>query len=237
MITRLLSILFLFSLSTFGMSMSAKTGTGAGGFFIIRSEWDDRCVAFMNNDLVLDANCKLAQSVWESPKGIMNNVPLKNYYGGKYLNFVRGNAVPQMIDVPTGNSKFNFQVVHPRNRRWPNNKAYWGVTYHVIRNSVTQLCLMVSGNVMRQLNCDPSKPEHLSFEEVPFNPAWVKSPERVATEAKLNPPVVLPPVVLPPVVLPPVVLPPVVLPPVVLPPVVLPPPINPPRRNCKSSIK
>ena len=195
MITRLLSILLLISLSTIASTLKTHKSDSRNAYFIIRSEWDDRCVAYMNNDLILDANCKLAQSVWESTKGQINNVALKNYYGGKYLNFIAKNPVPQMISEPTGNSRFNFQVVHPKNRRWPNNRSYWGVTYHVIRNSVTGLCLMVSGNVMRQLNCNPSLPEHLSFEQVSFDPSWKKSPERVADEiAKIAPPVIPAPV-------------------------------------------
>ena len=241
MINRLLSILLLATLSSIATAL--KLNQTPNAYFIIRSEWDDRCVAYLNNDLVLNANCNLAQSVWESTKGQTTNVALKNYFGGKYLNFVAGQPVPKMIDQPIGNSRFNFQVVHPRNRRWPNNRSYWGVTYHVVQNTVTRLCLMVAGDVMRQLNCNPSKPEHLSFEQVPFNPTWVKSPERIAEEVKKAappaPPVIPPPPVVKPVIPPP---PPVVIqvlppPPPVVVPVIPPPPVvvPPSRRKCTRS--
>ena len=228
MINRLLSILLLATLSSIATAL--KLNQTPNAYFIIRSEWDDRCVAYLNNDLVLNANCNLAQSVWESTKGQTTNVALKNYFGGKYLNFV-----------------------HPRNRRWPNNRSYWGVTYHVVQNTVTRLCLMVAGDVMRQLNCNPSKPEHLSFEQVPFNPTWVKSPERIAEEVKKAappaPPVIPPPPVVkpvipppPPVVIqvlppPPPVVVPVIPPPPVVVPVIPPPPVvvPPSRRKCTRS--
>ena len=225
MIYRLLSVLFLVTVA-FTANLKARVNQAGFGYFIIRNEWDDRCVAYMNNVLRLESNCKLAQSVWESTKGVTQNVAVKNYFGGRYLSFISGNPNPQMLETPAGNSRFNFQVVHPRNRRYPNNRTYWGVTYHVIRNAATGLCLMVNGDLMKQQQCNPSKPEHLSFEEVPFNPSWVKSPERVADEKKVEQakiPIIPPP----PVVLPP--LPPLVI---VLPPV---PATNPPRRPCRKT--
>jgi len=34
---------------------------------------------------------------------------------------------------------------------------------------------MVNGDMMYQQNCNPSRPEHLSFEEVKKNPSWTKA--------------------------------------------------------------
>ena len=126
---------------------------------------DDGCVSYKNNDLVLIASCKLSLYVWKSTKGQINKFALKNYYGGKYPNFVSENPVPQMISELTRNSRFNFQVQHYRNNRFPNNRSYWGVTHHIIRNTASQFWSMVIGNVMRKLNCKPSKPEHLNLEK------------------------------------------------------------------------
>jgi hypothetical protein len=191
MIFRLLSVLFLFSITSVAFASNLKArGKQAGyGFFIIRSEWDDRCVAYINGNLVLVKDCQMGQAVWEGVKGQTRNISLKNYYTGKYLGFQPGVRLPQMLGGSANNlAKWNFNVVHQRNRRWPNNRSYWGVTYHVIQNVGTNLCLMVNGDTVSQLNCNPGKPEHLSFEPVNFNTAWQKSPERVAEEQKANPP-------------------------------------------------
>jgi hypothetical protein len=162
-----------------------KTGMKQAGFgyFIIRSEWDDRCVAYVNNQLVLVSNCQMGQAVWEGKHGQTQNIAIKNYFTGKYLGFQPGVRTPLMLDNPNNNfSKWNFQSIHGHNRRWPANRSYWHITYHIIRNIGTGLCLMVSGDTVGQLNCNPGKPEHLSFEEVKFNNAWQKSPERIAEE-------------------------------------------------------
>jgi hypothetical protein len=191
MIFRLLSVLFLFAITSvaFASNLKARGKQSGYGFFIIRSEWDDRCVAYVNGNLILVKDCSMGQAVWEGVKGQTRNIFLKNYYTGRFLSFQRGVRLPQML----GNSadalaKWNFNVVHQRNRRWPANRSYWGVTYHVIQNVGTGLCLMVNGDTVSQLNCNPGKPEHLSFEPVNFNAAWQKSPERVAEEQKANPP-------------------------------------------------
>jgi hypothetical protein len=62
-----------------------------------------------------------------------------------------------------------------RSRRWPNNQSYWGITYHVIQNTATKKCLMVNGGLMYQQDCNPGRPEHLSFEIVEKNPSWTKA--------------------------------------------------------------
>ncbi len=182
---------------------SNKSSNVIGGYFIIRNEYDDRCVAYRNNDLVLDANCALAESVWESTKGQTKNIKLKSYYEQKYLNFVGGNPIPQMSKNPEGNTNFDFILVHARNRRWPANRSYWGVSYHVVKNTSTNLCLMVDGNFMRQKNCNPAKPEHLSFEEVPFNKEWKKNP------AVVSPPTPKPVIITPPTPAPVIITPPI----------------------------
>ena len=183
-----LSIMFLFSLYSIMSAafLKDRTNLPGTGFFIIRSEWDDKCVAFMKNDLVLDENCNLSQSIWESTNGRTSNVTLRNYYSGKFLSFVNGNPRPLMLDEPSGNSRFDIQFVHSKNKRWIDDKKYWQVNYYVIKNISTKLCLMLNGDFMRQLKCDPNRPEHLSFESVPLNPKWVKSPDRIVYEKKKN---------------------------------------------------
>jgi hypothetical protein len=166
----------------FGSSLKTRVNQQTN-YFIIRSEWDDRCVAYVGGSLVLTPNCKIGEAVWESVKAPVTY--LKNYFTGKFLSFQPGVRAPTMGTTNNTNlAKFQFIVVHQRNRRYPGNQAYWGVTYHVIRNMQTGLCLMVDGNIVSQLTCNPGRPEHLSFEQVAYQPTWQKSPERVAEEQK-----------------------------------------------------
>jgi len=220
------------------MNLKARVEQAGFGYFIIRSEWDDRCVAYINGGLFLVKDCQMGQAVWEGVRGQTKNIALKNYYTGIYLGFKPGVKVPQMLTSSTNAfAKWNFNVIHVNNRRYPNNKSYYGIVYHTIQNVGTKLCLMVNGDTVSQLNCNPGKPEHLSFEEVKFNPVWQKSPERIAVEKKTAPAVpnkiVTPPAPKPRIVLPKVA----TAPPVVPPQVVFPPKPRVvkqnPKRNCR----
>ena len=175
MIYRLLSVLFILSICSVAYASSLRSRVNQNAdYFIIRSEWDDRCVAYIAGNLQLEKNCALGEAVWESTAGSKTNVSLKNYFTGKYLAFAPGVKKPLMNDAPVGLAKFTFQVVHQRNRRYPGNQSYWGVIYHVIRNTATGLCLMVDGNIVSQLNCNPGRPEHLSFEHLSFENSVVE---------------------------------------------------------------
>jgi hypothetical protein len=137
-----------------------------------------------------------------------------------------------MSKNPEGNTNFDFILVHARNRRWPANRSYWGVSYHVVKNTSTNLCLMVDGNFMRQKNCNPAKPEHLSFEEVPFNKEWKKNPEVVSpptpAQVIITPPTPAPVIITPPTPKPVIITPPTPAPVIITPPTPAPVIITPP---------
>jgi len=155
-------------------------------YFRMRNEYDQRCVALLNNDLVLTPNCDIGEAAWESSNvsdsQSVQNVWLRNYYYQHYLSFNQGAPIPVLSGDPGSNSRWTFQLIHNRNRRYPNDRSYWNINYYVVKNLGTGLCLMVNGDVMRQKGCDPAKPEHISFESIPFNPNWKESPEVENTE-------------------------------------------------------
>jgi hypothetical protein len=53
---------------------------------------------------------------------------------------------------------------------------YWNITYYVVKNIGTGKCLHVFGKDIVQSRCKPEKREHLSLEEVQFNPTWFRKP-------------------------------------------------------------
>ena len=163
-------VLFLLCLTSF--TLEKNLSRQSTNYYIIRNEWDDRCVSLVNGLAVL-GQCGLGESIWI---GNSSGTTLRNYYSGKYLAFQPGN--PNAIEVvspTTKNEQWSFIQVHQRNRRWPSNQSYWGVRYYVLQNSGTRLCLMVDGNNLLQKNCNPERPEHLSYEKVPFNALWRKN--------------------------------------------------------------
>ena len=168
---KLLSVLFLLSIYSFTFVASLKVREKqSSAYYLIRNEYDDRCVAHLMGTLKLEENCNLGESVWKTTKGQTQNISLQNVKSEKYLSF--GDASdpsPKMISTP---ELFHLQTVHVKNRRYPSDQKYWGITYHVIQNARTRRCLMVWGETMQQRGCNPSRPEHLSFQEVPFNPIW-----------------------------------------------------------------
>jgi len=192
MFYRLLSILFLLTIFSVSWAarLKAKAGQAGFGYFIMRNEYDDRCVAYINGVIQLTTNCNAGEAVWEGEKGKVINIAIKNYFTGKYLSFTPGVQSPVMnaISPNNNNARWTYQFVHQRSRRWPANPKYFGVSYYVVNNVGTRLCLMVNGNLMLQKGCNPSLPEHISFEEVPFNKDWKKSPERIKEETKTPPP-------------------------------------------------
>jgi hypothetical protein len=159
--------------------------TGSLSYFVIRNEWDNRCVAFIARQFVLVRDCQMPQAVWELTEKSTIHVALKNYYADRFLAFKTSERTPLMIEKDENNlSKWNLKPVHTRNRRWSNDVNYWNVTYNVIQNVGTGACLMIDGDTVSQSSCQINRPEHLSFQEVEFDPTWIKNYEKYEDKIK-----------------------------------------------------
>ncbi len=80
-------VLFLLCLTSF--TLEKNLSRQDTDFYIIRSEWDDRCVNLVNGQTIL-GDCSSGQAVWILPTS--GQLTLRNYYSGKYLAFQPGNA-------------------------------------------------------------------------------------------------------------------------------------------------
>jgi len=160
-LSSVLTFLFLIdlrlSLSLISMKKSLKVHQNPSYYFKMRNENDGRCVTLVNGDLVLNQDCSVGEAVWESSNvsdpSQATNIWLKNFNTQRYLSFATPViAVPVLSEKDLGdNSRWNFALVHQGNRAFPDDATMANVTYYVIQNVGTQLCLMVDNNVnMRQ---------------------------------------------------------------------------------------
>jgi|LauGreDrversion4_2_1035121.scaffolds.fasta_scaffold768938_1 hypothetical protein len=152
--------------TTNSTNTTALNRTIKSRLFVMRSEWDDRCVAYVQGKIVLVKDCQMEEAVWKTKSKGFAKVTITNYKNGKYLGFIAGNKNPQLFAQPNNGTYWKFNALHKRNTRWPLDQSYWNISYHTVENFNIHSCLTVDGDNLYQLKCMPAKPEALSFEVV-----------------------------------------------------------------------
>ena len=82
MIMKLISVLFLFGLTSMAFATNLRSEVKKGTkprFFVMRSQWDDRCVASVKGNIVLVKDCTSLEAVWKTDNEGFAKVTFKNF--------------------------------------------------------------------------------------------------------------------------------------------------------------